>query len=59
MDLTFILTEQCNLRCRYCYQKDFHDTRMPVDVAVKAIRAAIRQGAYSLALTFFGVEPLL
>ncbi|MBK8541991.1 MAG: radical SAM protein [Ardenticatenia bacterium] len=59
MDLTFILTEQCNLRCRYCYQKDFHDTRMPVDVAVKAIRAAIRQGADSLALTFFGGEPLL
>lgn len=59
MDLTFILTEQCNLRCRYCYQKEFRDIAMPVEVAIKAMHAAVERGADSLALTFFGGEPLL
>lgn len=59
MDLTFILTEDCNLRCRYCYQKNFLPTAMPAEIAVAAMRSAISHGASSLALTFFGGEPLL
>ena len=59
MELTFILTEDCNLRCRYCYQPEFRRTRMSSDIACRAIESAIEHGADSLALTFFGGEPLL
>jgi len=59
MDLTFILTDACNLRCRYCYQPAFGQDVMPCDVAVEAMRNAVRHGAERLALTFFGGEPLL
>ncbi len=59
VELTFITTEACNLRCRYCYQKNFPSTSMPADVALETIRQAIAHGVESLALTFFGGEPLL
>ncbi len=59
MELTFILTEECNLRCTYCYQKNFRPTRMPADIARRAIRSAVDHGVDSLTLTFFGGEPLL
>jgi uncharacterized protein len=59
MELTFILTEECNLRCTYCYQKNYPRTVMPVQVALSAIDSAIRSGARRLELTFFGGEPLL
>jgi uncharacterized protein len=64
MDLTLILTEDCNLRCAYCYQKNFRRNEMPVETGVAAVRAAVshlRGGAQppSLALTYFGGEPLL
>jgi uncharacterized protein len=59
MDLTLILTEDCNLRCTYCYQKQFRPTAMPEEVGLAAVQAAFDRGAESLALTFFGGEPLL
>ncbi|MBI3857627.1 MAG: radical SAM protein [Planctomycetes bacterium] len=59
MELTFILTEECNLRCTYCYQKNYPRSVMPVPVALSAIDGAIRNGARRLELTFFGGEPLL
>jgi uncharacterized protein len=59
MDLTLILTEDCNLRCIYCYQKQFRATSLPVETGVAAVRQALAQGCPTLALTFFGGEPLL
>jgi uncharacterized protein len=59
MDLTLILTEDCNLRCAYCYQKQFAPTAMPVELAVEAVRRAFDHAPAGLALTFFGGEPLL
>ncbi len=59
VELTFITTEACNLRCRYCYQKNFPSNFMPAELAIDSIRGAIAHGADSLALTFFGGEPLL
>lgn len=59
MDLTLILTEDCNLRCTYCYQKQFRPTAMATAVGVAAVKAALDRGAETLALTFFGGEPLL
>jgi len=59
LDLTLILTEDCNLRCRYCYQKDFRKNDMPADLPVAAFEKAIEAGHDHIALTFFGGEPLL
>lgn len=59
MDVTFILTEECSLRCAYCYQKNYPVTVLPVPTAVAALDSAARHGARFLALTFFGGEPLL
>ena len=59
MDLTFLLTEECNLRCTYCYQKNYPRSVLPVETALSAMNAAVRHGARRLALTFFGGEPLL
>jgi uncharacterized protein len=59
MDLTLILTEDCNLRCTYCYQKQFRPVDMPPEVALAAVRSALAAGHRHLSLTFFGGEPLL
>jgi len=59
MDLTLILTEDCNLRCRYCYQKHFRRNSMGPETGIKAVAAALEHDANHLALTFFGGEPLL
>jgi uncharacterized protein len=59
MDLTLILTEDCNLRCTYCYQKQFRPTAMPAETGIAAVRAALERETESLSLTFFGGEPLL
>ena len=51
MDLTLILTEDCNLRCAYCYQKNFRRNHMSAEVGMAAVRAAIERCGPSLALT--------
>jgi len=59
VDLTFILTEECNLRCTYCYQREFLPRALPVSAAVASMEAAIDAGTETLSLSFFGGEPLL
>jgi len=53
------MTKECNLRCRYCYQKRFSNDSLSVATAVETFHAAAESGVTSLALTFFGGEPLL
>jgi radical SAM protein with 4Fe4S-binding SPASM domain len=57
----FITSKQCNLRCKYCYEK--HGTkRMTKDVAFAGVdflfRNSIRSN-HSINITFFGGEPTL
>ena len=66
MNLILCLTEQCNLRCSYCYYKDTQAKRHAVmdnSTLEQAIRIALeRTRAFNqnrLAITFFGGEPLL
>lgn len=66
MDLELSITEQCNLRCDYCYYKDAHGERRSVmsdEVAEASIRLALERSVeYKhdfLSITFFGGEPLL
>lgn len=66
MNLVLSLTEQCNLRCTYCYYKVSHEERelvMSDEVLESAIRLALgrtielKQNFFNI--TFFGGEPLL
>ena len=59
MQLTLHLTKACNLRCSYCYFKDFPAPRMTREVALAATERALDEGSRHLGVTFFGGEPLL
>ncbi|PWJ36858.1 radical SAM/SPASM domain-containing protein [Fibrobacter succinogenes] len=66
MNLELSITEQCNLRCDYCYYRDSHAARKAVmsdEVMEKAVSLALRKAAELnhnfLNITFFGGEPLL
>lgn len=64
--LTLEVTEQCNLRCKYCiYQNDhtdFHDytnRSMTFEVAKKAIDYTYPRTKKDFYIAFYGGEPLL
>src|SRR5688572_23582092 len=59
MNLTLVLTHQCNLACGYCYAGAKDQRRMDWDTAKAAIDAALATGEKKLDLSFFGGEPLL
>ncbi len=61
-NITFCVTEECNLRCKYCYmtgKNSFH--RMSLDVAKKAVDYFLSQEPEQDAVIweFIGGEPLL
>lgn len=35
MNFIIVLTEKCNLRCRYCYEKNKNHTSMNIEIAKK------------------------
>ncbi len=61
------LTEQCNMRCKYCiYHEGYSDTRsfgvtsMPKSTALKSIDYMVEYGdPEEVYITFYGGEPLL
>lgn len=60
--LTFIVTEECNLRCKYCYVTHKQGGKvMSLDVAKKFIELALHipTERESVILDFIGGEPLL
>lgn len=66
MNLVLCLTEQCNLRCSYCYYKETQSDRASVmddDTMFAAIKLCFERtlffGQNFLNITFFGGEPLL
>jgi len=66
MNLILCLTEQCNLRCSYCYYNETQAARhalMDDATLEQAIRTGLRRtlefGQGLLIITFFGGEPLL
>jgi uncharacterized protein len=58
--LTLILTEQCNLRCSYCYVPKSQRT-MPEGLALRATDLLVDRAPAEtpLSLSFFGGEPFL
>lgn len=63
MKVILHLTENCNLRCRYCYARDKHNVDMSPETARKAVDLACElgrsQGHGSACISYFGGEPLL
>lgn len=66
--LTLTLSEQCNLRCRYClhgsgrsWVRPHRERAMPLETALAAVRyfAAHCRDAEAPAVSFYGGEPLL
>lgn len=61
----FILTENCNLRCTYCFENGTRDTSkvMSEETAYKAVDflydEAVKNGDKEIKITFFGGEPSL
>jgi len=60
LELILLPTEQCNFRCRYCYE-DFADGRMQESVifGIKNLLAARAPELDDLRVSWFGGEPLL
>lgn len=58
MNISLILTKQCNLRCRYCFETH-ENVYMSEETALKAIDMAVKDGGMSVGVSFFGGEPLL
>ncbi len=60
LSLTFLTTEQCNFRCKYCYE-DFEKGKMKDEVVNGVIRYLKKNlSSYSgVSIDWFGGEPLL
>lgn len=62
LTLTLCLTQNCNLRCRYCYAGRKRPCTMSRETAERAMDIGIaeaQQRGESVDLSFFGGEPLL
>jgi uncharacterized protein len=59
-DLTLTLTEQCNLRCPYCYVPK-SERRLPEELALRGVDFLLDRAppGSDVSLSFFGGEPLL
>ena len=60
MLVTLLITHRCNLRCRYCYVRSYHDVVMSMETACKCITDAFSDaiGKFDrLEFAFLGGEP--
>lgn len=57
--LMLTMTEECNLSCIYCYEKNKDTSRMEVRVAKEAIEQAFEGQGDELEIDFHGGEPLI
>jgi uncharacterized protein len=59
VDVTLVLTHDCNLACDYCYAGAKVQRRMSPEIAQKAVDLAFVDDPKRAQLSFFGGEPLL
>lgn len=59
MDVTLVLTHDCNLGCGYCYAGAKLNKRMSSETATKVVDLAFSDGSPRVNISFFGGEPLL
>lgn len=60
-ELELFLTENCNLRCEYCFVKEMRANSISLEIAKAAINFLVFYSGQKkdLNITFFGGEPLL
>src|SRR5687768_3121182 len=59
MDVTLVLTHDCNLGCGYCYMGAKFAKKMSPEIAEKGLDLAFGTGSARVQISFFGGEPLL
>lgn len=59
MNYTLYLTENCNLRCKYCYEKNKTTNEMDYNTIKSIIDYEIKQNNLHSQINFYGGEPLL
>jgi uncharacterized protein len=59
VDVTLVLTHDCNLACDYCYAGEKRRRPMRDDVLARAIDLAFSDGKARVELALFGGEPLI
>lgn len=59
MDVSLVLTHDCNLGCTYCYTGEKFRKRMSGEVVSQALDLAFGDAAEKVQVSFFGGEPLL
>jgi uncharacterized protein len=63
MLITVYPTQDCNLKCWYCYETHIKESKMDNDVIMRIIEFVKKQiniyHPYNLSITFFGGEPLM
>ena len=59
MDVSLLLTHDCNLGCTYCYEGEKFRKQMSVEVRERALDLAFADDATRVQVSFFGGEPLL
>lgn len=59
MDVSLVLTHDCNLGCGYCYTGAKFRKRMPREIASKALDLAFGDAAHEIQISYFGGEPTL
>ena len=59
--MELILTDQCNLRCSYCFEKDKNPHNMSDETAMASVDFLMEESGptKNLTMLFFGGEPLL
>jgi uncharacterized protein len=59
--MELILTDQCNLRCSYCFEKDKNPHNMTEETATAAVDFLMTESQQmpNVTILFFGGEPLL
>lgn len=58
--VTLLMTEQCNLRCNYCYEKFLYKASSPVELSrINRFFEVLAREYDSIHVSFFGGEPTL
>lgn len=59
MEYIFYLTNSCNLKCKYCYEKNKIDKVIDFNIIEKLLKEQVSSTEKSTKISFFGGEPLL
>ena len=60
MNYTIYLTDNCNMNCKYCYEKGIHkNNQIDLQMVKNIIDIEARSKTKQCIITFFGGEPLL